>query len=118
MVTFRAAWKPLPESFWSWDGVLLLSVAAVTSWFMGMPMPTGLRKLNERAPALIPWAWGVNGVASVLATSAAIVLAMHAGYRVVLATAAGLYVPAALAITLVSLRRRRRDDTGRPAAAG
>jgi hypothetical protein len=118
LVTYRVAWRPLSEGWLSLDGLLLLAVAAVTAWFMGMPMPTGLRKLDERAPALVPWAWGINGVASVIATSAAIVLAMQVGYRVVLATAAGLYVPAAIAITLISLRRPGRDVAGRAAAAG
>ncbi len=76
---------------------VLLLVALLASYFMGMPMPAGLAALNERAPRLVPWAWGVNGVASVIATSAAIVVAMTAGYRTVVLLAAAAYVLAALA---------------------
>jgi len=63
---------------------------------LGMPMPTGLRLLAGRAPELIPWAWGVNGAASVLGSVAAIVLAMRWGFDVALLTAAALYVTAML----------------------
>jgi hypothetical protein len=63
---------------------------------LGMPMPTGLRLLAGRAPELIPWAWGVNGAASVLGSVAAIALAMRWGFDVALLTAAALYVTAML----------------------
>jgi predicted membrane-bound spermidine synthase len=65
---------------------------------LGMPMPTGLRLLAGRAPELIPWAWGVNGAASVLGSVAAIALAMRWGFDVALLTAACLYVFAALLV--------------------
>ena len=63
---------------------------------LGMPMPTGLRLLAGRAPELIPWAWGVNGAASVLGSVAAIALAMRWGFDVALLTAAALYLTAML----------------------
>ena len=31
-------------------------------------MPIGIRILARSAPEIIPWAWGVNGIASVLAS--------------------------------------------------
>ncbi|MCK4340777.1 MAG: hypothetical protein KAY37_03530 [Phycisphaerae bacterium] len=87
-------WGPLSEELAGpW---LLLLVALPAAYFMGMPMPLGITMLNERSPRLVPWAWGVNGVAAVVATSAAIVVAMAAGYRTVVILAAGAYVAAAL----------------------
>ncbi len=83
----------------------LLLIALPAAYFMGMPMPTGLAHLDRRAPRLIPWAWGINGVASVIATSAAIVVALSAGYRTVVLLAALAYAAAAVA----GLERKRRD---------
>jgi hypothetical protein len=55
-------------------------------------MPTGIRLLAERAPELVPWAWGVNGAASVLGSVGAIALAMAWGFDQALVAAAGLYL--------------------------
>jgi hypothetical protein len=63
---------------------------------LGMPMPTGIRLLAGRAPELVPWAWGVNGAASVLGSVGAVALAMRWGFDVALLTAALLYVAAVL----------------------
>jgi hypothetical protein len=63
---------------------------------MGLPFPLGLGRVSECAPALLPWAWGVNGCASVVAAVMASLLAMHVGFTAVLALALGLYAAAAL----------------------
>src|SRR4029453_4436222 len=63
-------------------------VLAPLGVLMGMPMPTGIRLLADRAPALVPWAWGVNGAASVLGSVGAIALAMMAGFNGTLLTGA------------------------------
>ena len=63
---------------------------------LGMPMPTGIRLLAGRAPELVPWAWGVNGAASVLGSVGAVALAMRWGFDIALLTAALLYVAAVL----------------------
>jgi hypothetical protein len=55
-------------------------------------MPSGIRLLHERAPELIPWAWGVNGAASVLGSVGAVALAMVAGFDHALLVGAGLYL--------------------------
>ena len=47
------------------------------AWSMGRAMPWGLRQLDIVRPA-IPWAWGINGFASVLAAPLATLLAVHA----------------------------------------
>ena len=47
---------------------------------MGHMFPTGLRRLADPAPALVPWAWAVNGFASVVATIGAPLLAMRVGF--------------------------------------
>jgi hypothetical protein len=62
---------------------------------MGMPFPLGLRRLAEEAPDFVPWAWGINGFASVVSAVLATLLAIHFGFTVVIALALLLYVAAA-----------------------
>jgi hypothetical protein len=59
---------------------------------LGVPMPTGMRMLAERAPQMLPWAWGMNGALSVLGATLAIFIAMNWGFRVTLFTASGTYL--------------------------
>jgi protein-L-isoaspartate O-methyltransferase len=75
---------------------LLLAVAAIApiALFMGMPFPNGLRQLALERPAAVPWAWGINGTASVLSAMLATLLAVHFGFSVVIAAAALLYAAA------------------------
>jgi hypothetical protein len=71
--------------------VLTLALIAPLAFLMGMPFPLGLSRLAGEAPAFIPWAWGINGCASVLSALLAALLAVHLGYSVVLLMAAALY---------------------------
>ena len=64
---------------------------------MGMPFPLGLGGIQADAPRLVPWAWGINGCASVVSAILATVLALHFGFSTVLLTAVGLYLLSALA---------------------
>jgi spermidine synthase len=77
-----------------WRVLVTVAALAPLGLAMGMPMPTGIRLLRDRAPDLIPWAWGVNGAASVLGSVGAVVLAMVTGFDVALLVAAGLYLAA------------------------
>jgi hypothetical protein len=58
---------------------------------MGLPFPLGLGRLEDRAPGLIPWAWAVNGCASVIASVLAAMLALSHGFYLVLLLGAGAY---------------------------
>ena len=75
--------------------VLACAIAFVVAFFMGIPFPTGLRRLSETAPELIPWAWGINGCASVLGPIVATCLSISLGFRLVMAVSAALYLLAA-----------------------
>ena len=57
----------------------------------------GLSRLAREAPALVPWAWALNGFASVVAAIAALVLALAVGLQATLLVAMGLYLLAAWA---------------------
>ncbi len=79
-------------------GKILVSLALIAplAIFMGMPFPLGLSRVWSAAPALVPWAWGVNGCASVLSALLATLTAMSFGFSVVIAMAAVLYICAAI----------------------
>ena len=65
---------------------------------MGTAFPGGLAWLEARAPGLIPWAWAINGCASVLASILAAMIALSAGFSWVLVAAALAYAGAWLAL--------------------
>jgi hypothetical protein len=68
---------------------------APAGFVMGMPFPTGLAAVRERAPHAVPWAIAINGALSVLASTMAVPLSLMAGFPVLMAGAAALYVAAA-----------------------
>jgi len=69
---------------------------AIPGGRVGMPLPTGLWRLGKQDPGLIPWAWTVNGVFSVLAPLLAVMAAMAIGFRGVLLLGAAAYLLAFL----------------------
>ena len=84
----------LPEAARAAATVLLVAPLA---FFMGMPFPLGLARLATRAPSLVPWAWGINGCASVVSAILATLLSVHLGFGAVVVLAVALYGLAALA---------------------
>ena len=76
-------------------GIATLLIAPL-AFFMGMPFPLGLARVGAERPALVPWAWGINGCASVLSAVMATLLAIQFGFTVVVLAALLLYLVAAL----------------------
>ncbi len=75
---------------WSVRAALVLVALAPVSVALGLPFPLGLA--NTGSGALLPWAWGLNGAFSVVATPLANLIAREAGFSRVLLCAALLYV--------------------------
>ncbi|MDJ0893906.1 MAG: SAM-dependent methyltransferase [Alphaproteobacteria bacterium] len=73
-----------------------LGLIGPLAFFMGMPFPLGLSRVWSAAPALVPWAWGMNGCASVLSAMLATLIAMHLGFSAVVLAAAIVYAAAAV----------------------
>lgn len=92
---------------WPLGGQLtvLLGLVAPLGFAMGLAFPLGLRRLETIEPRHLPWAWAVNGCTSVVAPSAAMLIAMLAGFSAVLFIAAGAYAVALLGAGLT------RDST-------
>ena len=78
---------------------ILISVVLIAplAFFMGMPFPLGLARVAAADARLIPWAWGINGCASVTAAVLATLLAIHVGFTAVVLVALLLYGVAAAA---------------------
>jgi hypothetical protein len=74
-----------------------LALIAPLAFLMGIPFPLGLSRLATEMPPYIPWAWGINGCASVLSALLAALLSVQLGYNTVLLLAAALYAAAVLA---------------------
>ncbi len=58
---------------------------------LGVPMPLGLRRLQQLYPDGIAWAWGVNGISSVLASVLGVAIAVFYGFPVATLVAAACY---------------------------
>ncbi|MCY1327700.1 Polyamine aminopropyltransferase [compost metagenome] len=81
----------LPDAAKVAIALLLIAPLAV---FMGMPFPLGLGHVGARSEEFLPWAWGINGCASVLSAILAALLAMHIGFTGVVTMAVILYLAA------------------------
>ncbi len=83
--------SPLPAVAKAIAASLLIAPLAFA---MGMPFPLAMARLGELESRLIPWAWGINGCASVVSAVLATMLAIHFGFRVVVLLAILLYLVA------------------------
>ena len=99
IVSAAFALEPVLRALIAWPfGARVAVAAAILAPFgllLGMAMPIGLRRLHAAQPAGVAWAWGVNGLTSVLASVLAMALAITWGFRVATLAAAGCYALAA-----------------------
>jgi hypothetical protein len=75
---------------WTEATVLPLGLA------LGTLLPLGIARIGRRAPGLVPWAWGMNGLASVVGACLAALLAMRIGFSRTFLLGAACYLVAAL----------------------
>jgi hypothetical protein len=79
--------------------VVAVAALAPLGFLLGVPFPRGLGWLERRAPGLIPWAWGVNGAASVIASVGAALLALSFSFSWVLIAGAICYAGALVSVS-------------------
>ena len=84
-------------------GVVLLACAPV-SLALGLPFPLGLIAVGDGRA--LPWAWGLNGAFSVVATPLANLMSRDIGFSSLLIAAAGLYALAFLVLPVAARQRR------------
>ncbi|MBM4175611.1 MAG: hypothetical protein FJ213_05480 [Ignavibacteria bacterium] len=76
--------------------LITLVIISPIAFLMGMPFPSGLKLVSDSDALIIPWAWGINGYASVVATVLAVLLSVEFGFSIVLVSAACCYFIAAV----------------------
>ncbi|MFO0970403.1 MAG: hypothetical protein U0793_33060 [Gemmataceae bacterium] len=79
---------------------LVVAVNLPLGLLMGMFFPSGLQAVRRVAPGFVPWAWGINGCASVYGSILAILIAMLHGFNTVLLSGAIVYAVGLLAARL------------------
>ena len=84
---------------------LVVFLLAPLAFFMGMPFPMGLQLVSDKQSAYIPWVWGVNGVASVIAPVLGSLLSVGLGFRAVMLISLLLYGSAGVIIHLLAKGR-------------
>ena len=94
-------WLPSLLLGWplAWRVMASFPLLAPLGVLMGFPFPAGIRRLGQAAPEAIPWAWAVNGCASVVSSILATMLAVSFGFSWVLVLAAALYALAAIILS-------------------
>ncbi|MDH3667684.1 MAG: hypothetical protein OEN23_12210 [Paracoccaceae bacterium] len=85
--------------------VITFALIAPLAFFMGMPFPLGLALVARSDPDFVPWAWGLNGCASVVGVTAATLVTMHFGFQTAVAVAVATYL-----VGWLSLRIRTADS--------
>ena len=65
---------------------------------LGVFMPTGIEALKRISPEFVPWAWGVNGVFSVLAPLLAVAISTTFGISALLLCAVPVYLVVAFSL--------------------
>lgn len=78
--------------------VISVALIAPLAVCMGIPFPTGMMRLADTAQDTIPWAWAINGCASVVGAVLATLLAIHLGFSMVILLAVLIYSLACAAL--------------------
>lgn len=87
---------------WAIKGAMVVLAAAPVSLALGLPFPLGLIQVGDGRS--LPWAWGLNGAFSVVATPLANLMSRDIGFSSLLIIGAGLYVLAFLVLPVASPR--------------
>jgi hypothetical protein len=102
--------------FWARLG-LSAGVLVPLGLLMGSQAPLGVKLVASRAPGLLPWCWGLCGVASVVATAAGTLAAVQVGYSAVLLCGGAAYLLAAALVPPAGAGAEAGADTGAGAGA-
>ena len=80
-----------------------MGIAAVylfpIGFFMGMAFPLGILCVEHHSRAAVAWAWGMNGLFTVVGGLASVLLSIYLGFTATELIALGIYAVALLALT-------------------
>jgi spermidine synthase len=72
--------------------LVVLALVMPLGVLMGTYVPTAVEQLKATAPSFVPWAWGINGVFSVLAPILSVAFSMSWGITALLLSAVPVYL--------------------------
>ncbi|HRE10046.1 MAG TPA: hypothetical protein PLN22_04420, partial [Ignavibacteria bacterium] len=79
-----------------WRIIISIALIAPLAFFMGIPFPYGMSKIDNNSSYLVAYGWGVNGFFSVLGSVLVVMLSMSYGFMIVFIIAAIFYILAML----------------------
>ncbi|MFN3241598.1 MAG: hypothetical protein ACE37K_08820 [Planctomycetota bacterium] len=74
------------------------AMVAPLGLLLGMPFAHGVGLLRRLSPGFVPWAWAVNGSATVVGSVFTVIVSMNFGFTFVLLAAVAIYVVAFVAV--------------------
>ncbi len=80
-----------PTMPWAVRALLLGGASFALGFAMGLPFPTLMRVAGAGPGALLPWLWGVNGIAGVVSSVVVMIVAVFLGHQAAMLCAAGCY---------------------------
>ena len=81
-------------------------------FFLGMPFPLGILTLENLPRGAVAWAWGMNGLFTVIGGLAGVVLSITWGFQITLLIAAFQYLLAFLVFTKIRAVSPSQDQVG------
>ncbi|MGE5648535.1 MAG: hypothetical protein ACM336_22380 [Acidobacteriota bacterium] len=93
-----------------------VAMIAPAGFLMGVPFPTGLRRLEKLHNPSVRWAWSLNAAASVLGSVSAIVFAIYFGLRETMLLGGVMYLLALAALQVSGTPKAKPEPVGQPAA--
>ena len=100
LTTLATPWLLSATLLWPFvaRAALTAAVMAPLGYCLGQALPLGIRLLHRHGRDLVPWAWGLNGAASVLASILAVAIGMQVGFTAALVVGLGCYAVALLVV--------------------
>ena len=91
------------EIFLSYSIVARVFISVVLifplGFFLGMPFPLGILTIEKLPHGFIAWAWGMNGLFTLIGGLASVVLSVFWGFTITLFIGLSLYLPAYIALS-------------------
>lgn len=78
-------------------------------FFLGMPFPLGILAISKLPHGFIAWAWGMNGLFTLIGGLASVVLSVYWGFTITLFIGLSLYLPAYFSLFLLKRKIERSE---------
>ncbi len=90
--------------------VIAFLLLAPLAGAMGNLFPLGIRHIAQQGSGFVPWAWALNGAASVLGATLSNLISITGGFRMTLAFGLMVYLIAGVAVGINRLIRKNQGE--------